>query len=75
MFGKLILFGEQLRHLTVATQQHGVKADDLAILVERDAVNVFDKPVGACGRRGSAREQGEGDDPPRKKEGEHPKNI
>ena len=55
----MVLFGEQFSHLTISAHKHGIKADDLAIIVERNAVDIFNQPFGESWRTGGAREQSE----------------
>ena len=42
LLGQLFLFGEEFSDLAVAADKHRVKTDDLAVFIERDAVDVFD---------------------------------
>ncbi|MCY1173664.1 hypothetical protein D9M73_138310 [compost metagenome] len=47
----LLIIGEQLHHLAIGRNQNAGKAHHLAILVERDAVDIVDQRVGKRRRR------------------------
>src|SRR3546814_16321323 len=54
-FGALVLAVEQLLHLAVGADDEAGEAHELAVLVERDAVDVIDERVGV---RGGCEEEG-----------------
>jgi hypothetical protein len=57
-FGALVLAVEELLHLAVGADHHAGEAHDLAVLVERDAVDIVDERIGL--RRRSEQEGDEG---------------
>ena len=57
-FGALVLAVEELLDLALAVDDEPGEADELAVLVERDAVDIVDERVGV--RRGCEKEGGEG---------------
>ena len=46
LLGQFVLFGQQRGDLAVLADENGIKADDLTVFVERDAVDIFDQTIG-----------------------------
>ena len=57
-FGALVLAVEQLLDLAILVDDQPGEADELAVLVERDAVDIVDERVGV---RGGGEGEGEGE--------------
>ena len=58
LLGQLFLFGQQFGNFAVAPHHHRIETDNLAVLIERNAVYIFDQSISES--RGSDGQQSEG---------------